>query len=109
MPRTTMPSPAVSRAAVMVATVLVVAALYLAREVLIPFTLAILFAFLLNPLVARVRRWGVGHLPAVAIVCSLALVFVIVIAGFLTLQAVDLLDRLPAYAHHAQDRFEVLL
>jgi len=37
---------------------LVVAALYLGRDVLIPLALACLFTFLLNPLVKRLCRWG---------------------------------------------------
>lgn len=40
------------------ARVIVVAALYLARDVLIPFALAVVISFVLAPLVARLQRAG---------------------------------------------------
>ena len=47
--------------------VVVVAALYLAREVLIPITLAILLSFVLGPVVSLFRRL---HLPGCRLCCS---------------------------------------
>ena len=41
--------------------VVVVAVLYFARVVLIPLALAILFAFLLAPMVVRLRHWHLGR------------------------------------------------
>jgi hypothetical protein len=45
--------------------VVIVAALYFAREVLIPVTLAILLSFILAPLVALLRRAHLPRVPAV--------------------------------------------
>ena len=45
----------------MLALVIVVAVLYLAREVLIPLALAILFSFVLAPVVRRLERWHLGR------------------------------------------------
>lgn len=45
--------------------VLVVASLYLAREVFIPFALGLLISFLLRPVVAWFQRYGMGRIPAV--------------------------------------------
>src|SRR5690348_9379966 len=50
----------------------VVAILYFARDVFIPLTLAVLFAFLLAPLVMRLRHWGLGRVPSVLIIVHLA-------------------------------------
>ena len=44
---------------------IVVAALYFARDVLIPLALALLLTFLLAPAVLRLRRWCLGRVPAV--------------------------------------------
>ena len=45
-------------AATLLTLVVVVAALYFARAVFIPLALAVLLAFLLAPLVLRLRHWG---------------------------------------------------
>src|SRR5678815_5193508 len=54
--------------ATLLSVVAVVAILYFARVVLIPLALAVLFAFLLAPLVLRLRRIGLGRAPAVTLV-----------------------------------------
>ncbi|MFO0939962.1 MAG: AI-2E family transporter [Pirellulales bacterium] len=59
--------------------VLFVAVLYLARDVLIPLALGGLIAFLLNPLVSRLRRIGVSNTLAVL---TTATIVAIGIAGF---------------------------
>jgi predicted PurR-regulated permease PerM len=53
--------------------ILAVAALYFARSVLIPVVLAILLAFVLNPLVAALQRRGVPRVLAVTLVILLGL------------------------------------
>ena len=47
---------------------LVVAALYFAREILIPLAIAVLLAFLLTPAVRRLEGWRLGRVPAVLLV-----------------------------------------
>ena len=51
----------------LVTGVVIVSALYLAREVLIPFTLAILLSFVLAPLVEALRRIRVPHVLSVLV------------------------------------------
>jgi uncharacterized membrane protein YccC len=53
--------------------VVAVAALYLAREVLIPITLAILLSFVLGPVVSLFRRLHLPRVPAVLLAVILAL------------------------------------
>ncbi|MCI0461562.1 MAG: AI-2E family transporter, partial [Gemmataceae bacterium] len=48
--------------------VLVVASIYWARSVLIPLALAVLLAFLLNPLVRWLQTRGLSRIPAVIVV-----------------------------------------
>lgn len=76
--------------------VLVVAVLYWAQAVLVPFALAILLTFVLTPPVNWLQRW-VGRVPAVLFVVTL------VFAGFglaglgLTWQMDQLVEDLPVY------------
>ena len=61
--------------------VVVVAALYLAREVLIPITVAILLSFLLAPLADLLRRCRVPHVPAVLLAVVLGIGTLLTICG----------------------------
>lgn len=74
----------------------VIAMLYIARDILIPLTLAALLTFLLAPLVTRLERW-VGRIVAVLMV--VAMIFAATVAGgwVLTRQLVDLGAKLPDY------------
>lgn len=54
----------------------IVAALYWARSVFIPITLAIFLAFVLTPLVTRLQRAGLGRTPAVILTIALTLLLV---------------------------------
>src|SRR4051794_34235475 len=56
-----------------VVAVVVVAALYFGRDVLIPITLALLLSFVLTPLVQLLRRVWLGRIPSVIIAVLLAL------------------------------------
>src|SRR5579875_2900242 len=53
--------------------VLVTACLYWARQVLIPLALAVLLAFILTPAVSALQGRGLGRLPSVLMVVTLAL------------------------------------
>ncbi len=78
--------------------VLVVAALYFGREVLIPITLAFLLAFLLAPLVSLLRKIHIGRIPSVLLAVVLALVVLAAIGGIIGSQIADLTADLPKYA-----------
>ena len=53
--------------------VVTVAALYLARDVLVPIMLAVLLSFILSPVVELLRRIRLPRLPAVVLAVLLAL------------------------------------
>lgn len=76
---------------------IVVAALYFAQDVLIPMTLALLFCFLLAPLVTRLERYRIGRAPAVVVVVGAATALIVLLGWIVTLQLVNLGDRLPQY------------
>jgi predicted PurR-regulated permease PerM len=95
-----------SRNSTLLSVVLVVAVLYFAREILIPVALAILFSFLLAPLVTRLRHFGVWRVPAVLIVVSFAFVLVAVIGSLMTIQLTDLGRKMPEYQHNVHQKLQ---
>ena len=86
-----------SRFVVLASMCIVVAALYFAQEVLIPLALAVLFCFLLAPLVTRLERWKLGRVPAVIAVVSTAAALVVLLGWVVTAQLLNLANRLPEY------------
>ena len=70
--------------------------LYLAKEVLIPLALAILFSFLLAPAVRRLERW-LWRIPATLIVVFLVFSLIGAIGVVAGRQAVSLAAKLPEY------------
>ncbi len=88
-------------------TVLViVAVLYFARTVFIPFSLAVLFSFLLGPLVIRFRRWGFGRIPSVLVVVLFSFTVLGMIGFFMVSQVADLGHKLPEYQQNVQHKLD---
>ena len=82
--------------------------LYLAREVLVPLALAILFSFLLGPVVRRLERVGLWRVPAVLAV-TVAFFGIFAAVGWMTAhQVVALADKLPAYQGNIQHKLQAL-
>lgn len=77
-------------------TAFIVAALYFARELLIPLALSALLTFLLSPLVRRIERW-VGRIAAVLVVVLLIFTGLGAAGWMLSRQLVDLATKLPEY------------
>lgn len=87
---------------------LVVAVLYLARDLLIPLALAILLAFLLAPAVARLERLRIGHAAATALVVTLAFAAIVALLWLALAQLAGLVDELPRYRAGIVDKLERL-
>ncbi len=85
------------RAVRIIAGILVVATLYFARDILIPAALAVLLAFLLNPIVVRLCRWHLNRALAVGITVLLAMGVVGGVGYVVGQQVVDLSEKLPEY------------
>ncbi len=86
-----------SRLLMLAAIVIVVAALYFARDVLIPIALAILFSFLLGPLVHRLERWRFPRVAAVLLVVFATFIFIGGIGWIITGQVRDLASHMERY------------
>ncbi len=88
--------------------VVVVAALYLAREVLVPITLAILLSFVLAPLVALLRRIGLPRVPAVVMAVLVALGVLLLLGGVIGSQVASLADDVPRYVSTIERKVETV-
>jgi predicted PurR-regulated permease PerM len=102
---TNRPNPG-SRNTTLLNVVLVVAVLYFARDIFIPIALAVLFAFLFAPLVARLQRWGMWRAPSVITVVTLSFVVMSVIGFLVTVQLTDLGRKLPEYQHNIHQKLQ---
>jgi predicted PurR-regulated permease PerM len=86
--------------------VIVVAVLYLARVVFIPLALAVLLAFMLGPLVIRLRHWGLGRGLATTLVVLFTFIILGIIGTVLASQLADLAHKLPGYEQNIRKKFE---
>lgn len=95
-----------SKAPTALVVVSVVAALYLARQVLIPLALAGLLTFLLAPAVRRVERLGLGRAAGVLIVVGAMGLALGGVAWVLEEQVGDLATKLPEYRANIRTKLE---
>jgi predicted PurR-regulated permease PerM len=86
----------------------VVAALHFGQPVLMPLALAALLAFVLDPLVTRLRRIGVPLVLAVTLVVSLTLTVAGALAALGAQQAAHLSRELPTYQSTIQKKLRDL-
>jgi predicted PurR-regulated permease PerM len=88
--------------------VVVVSALYLAREVLIPITLAVFLTFFLAPIVKLLQRARLPKVAAVAVSVVLALAVILSVAGLIGTQLKSLVADAPQYQTTVINKFETL-
>jgi predicted PurR-regulated permease PerM len=88
--------------------VVVVSALYLAREVLIPITLAVFLTFFLAPIVKLLQRIRFPRVAAVAVAVLLALAVILFVGGIIGAQLKSLVDDAPQYQSTVMNKFESL-
>jgi len=87
-------------------SVVVVAGLYLGREVLIPITLAILLSFVLAPLVDLFRRIHLGRVPSVVLAVFIAVSIILAIGGVIGIQIAGLADDVPKYETTIREKID---
>jgi predicted PurR-regulated permease PerM len=101
-------APPPSPAALTAAIVVVVGALYLGRDILIPLALAILLSFMLAPVVVRLRRLGLGRIPAVLTVVVLLFIALLGLGTIVGSQMVHLADHMPTYEWNLRSKIRDL-
>jgi predicted PurR-regulated permease PerM len=72
-----------------------VAILYFARTLLIPVVLAVLLAFVLWPVVARLHRRGLGRTTSVVVTVGLVVLVAVSVGAVIAQQVVHLAETLP--------------
>ncbi len=89
--------PSIASLLALAVAVVVIAGLYLAREVLVPITLALLLSFLLAPLVGLLRRINVPKTPAVLLATLVAIGVILLLGTIIGAQVASLAGDLPRY------------
>jgi predicted PurR-regulated permease PerM len=84
----------------------VVATLYIAQDILIPITLAVLLSFVLSPMVEVLRRIGLWRAPAVGLSVLVALGAIGLIGTLLGSQAATLAADVPRYVEAVRSKVQ---
>ncbi|MFM0735266.1 AI-2E family transporter [Paraburkholderia sediminicola] len=88
--------------------VVVIAALYVGRGVLIPITLAVLLSFIVAPLVGLLRRFRFGQLPSVIVAVLFALSVLSAAGVLIGAQVAQLAEDLPQYQWTVEHKIRVV-
>ena len=87
---------------------IVIAALYLARDIFVPLAMAILLSFALGPLVRLLRRARFGRIPSVITAVILAFLVIFGIGAVIGEQLAELAQKLPEYQYNIIDKIHAL-
>ena len=88
--------------------VVVVAGLYLGRDVLVPITVAILLSFVLAPLADLLRRIHLGRIPSALVAVIIALAIVLALGTLIGTQIADLVGDAPRYETMIQQKVKTV-
>lgn len=80
----------------------VIGALYLAKGVLVPFTLAVLLSFLLSPVCDWLERRRLGRIPAVLVTTTLGFVVLGIVVWMATVQIANFAPKIPEYRQNIE-------
>ncbi len=96
--------PASSRRSPWLAFVVSVAVLYFAKQVLVPLALAVLFAFLLTPLVTNLERLRLGRIPSVMLVLVVSFSLIGGVGWIVANQLIEVINQLPNYTSNIREK-----
>ncbi|WP_428306616.1 AI-2E family transporter [Lacipirellula sp.] len=108
MARSRTPSGAGSPLLTLASIVVAIAALHVAKEILLPLALAIFLSFLLTPLAERLERWGLGRILSVISVVGVTFVVLGVLGWIVTSQLLNLNEQLPVWRQEIIRKIEDL-
>ncbi len=92
----------------LVAAVVTIAALYFARIILIPLALALLFTFILTPLVKALERAHFGRIPSTLLVVALSVVVFGAVGWSVAMQFSEVVNQLPQYKSSIRTKLQSL-
>jgi predicted PurR-regulated permease PerM len=87
---------------------LIVVLLIAGREILEPLVIAALLAFILSPLIRRLRQWGVRRAPSVVLAVLFALGVLGALGSIIALQITQLAEDLPTYETNLRNKIRSL-
>jgi predicted PurR-regulated permease PerM len=92
----------------LVAAVVAITGLYFARVMLVPLALAVLFTFLLTPMVSALERIKLPRFMAVFLVVSVAFAGFGTIGWIVANQVIDVTNQLPAYRNNIKSKIDAV-
>jgi predicted PurR-regulated permease PerM len=85
-----------------------IAALYLARAILVPLAFALILTFVLSPVVALLQRSRIGRVTSVAVTVLVMVAAAGCVAWIIAVQLVEVAQELPRYRQNIQGKMEAL-
>jgi predicted PurR-regulated permease PerM len=99
---------AASRLLILVGMVVVIAGLHFGRQVLIPLALAIVFAFLLTPIVGLLEKCHLGRVPSVLAILILSFALLAAVGWGVSSQLMEIMLHLPDYRANIHNKIEAI-
>jgi len=85
-----------------------IAALYFAREILIPLAFVFILTFVLPPVVAFLQRSHIGRIPSVAVTVVVTMAAAGCIGWIIAIQLVDVAKVFPRHRQNIHAKMEAL-
>lgn len=101
-------STSASKLLTLVTIVVAIGGLYLGRAILMPLALAVVFTFLLTPIVLQLEKWHFKRVPAVFTVLILCLTITGTVGWNITGQVTQVLTQLPNYRSNIRNKIRTL-
>ena len=98
----------ISRILTLVVAVVVITALYFARVMLVPLALAVLFTFVLAPLVSGLERIRIPRFLAIVLVVGIAVFGIGVMGWTVGNQLIDVTNQLPSYKTNIKEKIDAI-
>jgi predicted PurR-regulated permease PerM len=98
----------ISRLLTLVAAAIVIAALYFARVMLVPLALAVLFTFVLAPLVSVLERIHIRRFLAIFLVVGIAVSGIGIMGWTVGNQLIDVTNQLPSYKTNIREKIDAI-
>jgi predicted PurR-regulated permease PerM len=98
----------ISRILTLVTAVVVITALYFARVMLVPLALAVLFTFVLAPLVSALERIRLPRFLAIFLVVGIAVTGIGVMGWTVGNQLIDVTNQLPSYKTNIKEKIDAI-
>ena len=85
---------------------LIIAALYVGREIFVPMALAVLLSFVLAPFAIKMQSWRIPRTLSVLVVVFLGFSVIFSLGGLMVSQATRLAGELPGYQQTLKDKID---